>query len=366
MAGYEGAPYVAVIDMDTMRLMGIIDVYTSLSDTRRCREPGEWEISLPATSESISLMRIGRMVRMGERAGIIERVELTQGAGGADELRAGGCDLSGLMRWRLALPVEGAEYATYSGTPGQVMAAIVRDNCIDSPIAARNYPQLTLGTVDNSGESIVWQARYELVSDALEQIALLYGMRWGVRLDGTRLRLDIERCTDRSVSQAVRAPVIYSPDYDNVIGQAYVHDVSTACNQAIVAGRGQGAEREVCWVGEGLSGLKRRECYLTANKYDDLAMAGLQALARYAPTQSLEGDIVSGGTYRYGEHWDVGDTVTVRHRDWGVSMDVQVTEVTSVYEQDVREIEATFGDGQLTLVDVVRRAIAPGDDERRG
>ena len=358
------APYVAVIETDTMRLMGVIDVYTSMTQTDRWCSPGEWELTLPATATAVELMRVGRMIVADGYAGMIESIDISQ-ADDADQIQARGCDLGGLLALRLALPAAGAEYAVYEGAPGAVMAQIVRDNCISPALPARAYPHMDIGTVDNSGESISVQVRYDTVAAVLESIGTAHGLCWRVRLDDGRMLLDIRAARDLSASQAIEPPVIYAPEYGNVTGQAYTHDVSKAYNTAVVAGSGSGAEREVCWVGLDAAGYLRRETYLTARGYVSLSEAGEQALLKYAPRRALEGELTGGGDYSYGKHWRVGDIITVRHLPWGVSMDVQVTEVLRVYEGDVVQIEAVLGDGALTLVDVVQRALATSEEEAR-
>lgn len=359
-----GAPYVAIVDVDTMHLLGVIDVYTSMTLTERWCAPGEWELTMPATDAAIALVRVGRMMIADGYAGIIEGIEISQGDD-ADELQARGCDLSGLLALRLALPAEGQEYAVYDGAPGAVMERIVRDNCISPALPARAYTHMCMGAVDKSGESISVQARYDTVAALLESIGGAHGLGWHVAWDDGRMRLDICAAVDRSASQSTLPPVIYSPEYGNVRGQMYTHDQQKAYNAAVVAGDGSGAAREVCWVGLDSAGYARRETYLTARGYTSLAEAGELALAKYAPRRALEGELMGGGAYVYGTHWQVGDIITVRHMPWGVSMDVQVTEVSRVYEGDVVEIEAVLGDGALTLVDIMQRALASSEEEAR-
>lgn len=364
---YDDTPYVSVIEPGAAKLSGIADSFTSLTLTEHWTQPGDFSLTMPADEASIALMRVGRLILVGDYAGIIEEVQLTQGDDGADVLTASGCELSGMLSWRIALPPAGSEFAVYTGTPGEVMAAIVTDNCISSSMSARNFPQLHIGNVDTSGSSIEWSVRYESVDTILSAIAAAHGLRWRVRHDGSGMVLDIWCIANRSVNQSANVPVIYSPDYDNVGGQTYTHSVAGCYNVALAAGSGKGAERETCWAGlSSLGGMARREKYMSISKYESgLAAAAELQLDGYAPVMSLEGAILADGTYRYGKHWQLGDIVTVRHQGWGVSMDVQVSEVTRVYEGDVMRLDVTFGEGLLTLTDVLQRAMQSSDEELR-
>ena len=359
--------YMRIADSDTGELCGIVDVYQSFIITQRWAEPGEFSLSLPASTESITLLTIGRLIFAGGFCGIIERVELSQGEdGGNDMMSISGCELSGILAYRLTLPTDGQEYAEYTGVPGAIMAKIVADNCVSSPTSARNYPLMELAAVDMSGEIISWQTRYEVVSDVLTGIAEQNGLNWRVDFDGGRWAFIVTATADRSAGQSANVPVIFSPAYDNVSGQSYTHSVAGSANVAIAAGAGKGADRLVCWAGEtNAAGLKRRERYLSISKYTVLGAEAEVQLNKYSPIQSLEGTVFSGGTYEYGVDYALGDVVTVQHPGWGVQMDARISEATRTYEGDTCTMEITLGDGALTLIDVMQRAIKPMSDETR-
>lgn len=47
--------------------------------------------------------------------------------------------------------------------------------------------------------------------------------------------------------------------------------------------------------------------------------------------------------FRYTEDWNLGDIVTGRQTEWGVSMDQRVTEVEEIYENDTMTVVPTLG-----------------------
>ena len=53
--------------------------------------------------------------------------------------------------------------------------------------------------------------------------------------------------------------------------------------------------------------------------------------------------IKSSSQFRYTEDWNLGDIVTGRQTEWGVSMDQRVTEVEEIYENDTMTVVPTLG-----------------------
>ena len=63
----------------------------------------------------------------------------------------------------------------------------------------------------------------------------------------------------------------------------------------------------------------------------------------------------------YNEDWFLGDIVTVQSKEIKrneiLSLDVMITEIEEVYDQGEYSINATFGEGKLTLIQLVKNAI---------
>jgi hypothetical protein len=54
----------------------------------------------------------------------------------------------------------------------------------------------------------------------------------------------------------------------------------------------------------------------------------------------------------------LGDVVTIQNRDWGVTLDARITEVTEIYEPSSTRIELTFGNSRPTLISKIKQEIA--------
>jgi vacuolar-type H+-ATPase catalytic subunit A/Vma1 len=63
----------------------------------------------------------------------------------------------------------------------------------------------------------------------------------------------------------------------------------------------------------------------------------------------------------YNEDWIVGDIVTVQSKQIIknnlISIDAQITEIEEIYDSGEYTINATFGEGKLSLIQLIKQAI---------
>ena len=129
-------------------------------------------------------------------------------------------------------------------------------------------------------------------------------------------------------------------------------------------------------VGDGSSGLDREEVFVNATDitkvYRDasdteitrtdaeylecLQERGYSELAQYAETLNFASRINPNANLEYRRDFDLGDRVTCLDRQWGIKINVRVTEVTETYQKNGKEIEITFGESLPTLIARIRKA----------
>ena len=59
--------------------------------------------------------------------------------------------------------------------------------------------------------------------------------------------------------------------------------------------------------------------------------------------QSFECESLPIGNFKYKTHYDLGDIVTVKKDDWGIQLDLRITEISEIYENGSIKILPTFG-----------------------
>lgn len=158
---------------------------------------------------------------------------------------------------------------------------------------------------------------------------------------------------DRTESQEENPRVIFSNAYFNIDKPHYQENEANYKNYAIVCGAGEGVNRTIVEV-DRTNGEDRRELLVdardlsqgeqTAAQYKDvLTQRGHDKLDEHNRVHSFEAGIKSSSQFRYMEDWNLGDIVTGKQTEWGVTMDQRVTEVEEVFENDAMSVTPTLG-----------------------
>ena len=58
---------------------------------------------------------------------------------------------------------------------------------------------------------------------------------------------------------------------------------------------------------------------------------------------------------KYREDYDLGDRVTCVNKRWGIKINVRITEVAETYQQNMEEIDITFGESLPALITQIRQ-----------
>lgn len=167
------------------------------------------------------------------------------------------------------------------------------------------------------------------------------------------LYFEVYEGVDRTEGQEENARVLFSDVYFNIDNPHYTENEANYKNYAIVCGAGEGMNRTIVDV-DRTDGEDRRELLVdardlsqgeqTAAQYTAvLTQRGNDKLAEHNRTQSFEAGIKSSSQFRYMVDWNLGDIVTGKQTEWGVTMDKRVTEVEEVYENDAITVTPTLG-----------------------
>lgn len=345
----------AIHILDTqLRMIGEIATYKSLRLRRKFRDVGDFEMVLSinhAMADRIARDRILCPVGHPEKAMIVEEVTRAEGA---DTLTAKGYTLSGILRRRVCIPPAASEgtygYDRIISDAESVMRHYVENNLISPESGARRIECVALEAENGHRgmQGVPWSTRFEQLDALLASIGTYTDSGFAIVPDFETKKLVFTYLPGRDMTGAAGGKrVTFGVHMGNVTGTTTTENAQQAKNAAIVGGAGEDENRMILSVSpHGEMGIDRREMFVDAGSLSDaqeIAREGNRRLAERAVAQAIRADVINTPSCRYGEHWDLGDLVTVVAR--GAKMNARITQVQESHEagRAVR-IEATFGD----------------------
>ena len=338
-----------------------VDTVASVMWTKRWHKQGEFQIVVNQHMEHVDELLEGRIVSIGtDKTGIIAHIEETtsESGKGDDQLLIRGYDLKGILAKRITIPPSGQAYDGQTSDVETLMKRYVNNNAVTTTVE-RIIANLKIAPNLNRGSSFFYQTRFKSLLDELEKLSVVSGIGWDVLFNGTSYLFDVLEGRDLSSIQNVNPPVIFSAEFDNVKSQKVIESSFDYKNVAIVAGQGEGAEREIVVIGS-TSGLDRNEVYIDArdiNESGSLADRGEQKLAEYAKVESFETSVLTYGPFEYGRDWKLGDIVTVQNAKKTRTAHLRVTEIVEIIEKDGYQLDVTFGQPLPTIIEKIKREI---------
>lgn len=367
--------YVEIRAARTRQIIGIIDGAQSVIWHSKYYGCGDFEIYCAATAKNIELLQVGNYAEkpFDNEIGIIERVEITNTVTDGKMIVAIGRLVKSILDRRHIYKLSG-----HTNTPtilsGKVETAIrtvVLNNAISCPFAHnRNIPFLELGELKNYPEKIVddygaptqkqvsFQNLLTYTDGVLEEFG--FGSRIIIDDDSQQLQFVIYKGVDRSADNTEgNEAIIFSVDYDNLSESNYFYDVASWKNAALIGGEGEGIDRFYSLINGNQTGFDRRETFIDASsisksydneqaytdeEYDEMLISnGLQKLAALIPLENFDGKLnVNGGIWRLGRDYNLGDIVTVQDNELGFYINVRITEITEMQDEDGYNVEITY------------------------
>jgi len=353
----------------TLTRIGVLEDYEYLYWVFRYRKPGNFKLTInrykPNTEYLVKGNILALYVAGYYRAAIIESVEigLTDKGKISENYSITGRDLGGLLSERVALhsTASGTGYDSQNTYASTVMRHYVNVNCMDAADTDRNYSLLYLEDPDpEAGGNIKYDARFQVISELLEEISLASGIGWEVVLDPTNKKLVFLNIIglDRSFENGANSVVMFSPKFGNIKLISYSDSSINSKNVAYVAGQGEANARdvdEVTYLAAEYIGTARREIFIDARDLDEAAkmtQRGNERLTELGETKVIEIENLAAGPFSYGEDFYLGDIVTVDYPGI-VTADVRVIEsIIEITPQSLIQNKLTFGKTYPDLINI--------------
>lgn len=362
-----------------MELQGIVEKIASLIWTRRYWSCGEFKLLVPFTEEhSRMLVKNNIIMKRGDdEAAQIRYVHITKNSQGLEEIEVQGKFLIAWIGKRII-----KKQIITNDTTQNILYRIVRENVTNPADTARKIPDVSIATDDEDTESGVIDYTSEQYTNAqLAAETAAKAAKLGIRMrtdarTGAHVFSVYEGRDLTAGNTAGNAPCIFSQEFDNTVEQEYTNSVENLKTTAFVGGEEkEGVARKVAEVGGSAAGLAREEVFINATdivqEYEDddgtqvtltdteylalLSARGAEELEQYAETLSFGSKINTFANLIYRTDYDLGDRVTCVNKRWGIRIDVRITEIAETYQNNVEEIDITFGESLPALLTQIRQ-----------
>lgn len=359
-----------------MTLHGVIDEISSLIWTRRYWEAGEFKLLVPFTEKHVAWLKKKNIVmkRGDTEAAEIRYVNISKNEQGLEEIEVQGKFISNWIGKRIVRN----QIITTSGT--QSILYRIANECVISPsVAARAIPNVLLDPDDvDTGSGMITYTSEPFINAllAIETAAKAakLGFRIRTNVKTGKHYFGVYAGRNLTADQSDNPPCVFSQEFDNITEQEYTNSIENLKTTAYVGGEDK-EPRTVAEVGGGTSGIDREEVFVNATditriyKNDNdteitrteaeylacLTERGASELGQYAETLAFSSKINTHANLKYKEDYDLGDRVTCVNKRWGIKINVRITEVSETYQQNIEEIDITFGESLPALLTQIRQ-----------
>jgi hypothetical protein len=367
--------------------MGQIDSAKSLVHRSAWFEIPTSELVVSKTAQGIEELQIGRILVVNnqrDKALIIEDLS----ANVNDEYITFNCvSLKGMLNYRICHPTDSGTYALKYQS--EVMMEIVRKNLISQTRDndrkfwnnAGTVNLLKVASTKYFGETIDFTVDWDTgeMGDAITSIAKMYGVDttvpvgWNIYIteDYKSYEMDVWHGTHKHVDQTDLPPVVFSEDFGNITNATYEYSIKDWRNVAYMTWTDETDVERVSTVLNMVKGytktFNRKEMIFSSSKKlaGEVSNEGKSELNKRPHIESFTAEIIDNentmSTYR--KDWDLGYIVTIQSRkilkDKLITINSQITEIEEIYDSGEYSINATFGEGKLSFVKLIKQYVDP-------
>lgn len=333
----------------------VLDEFSSFIWTERYGSAGDVNLVVPATPLLINRLAAGTFlsVQGSNEVMIIDTQSVDKGL-----LTIKGDSLLKFLNermYRSNVSTKDRSVVFASNPIGFTMGNLVTITAINVQAALgganNNIPNLTLGAIDTSGESVSLAVPFGAVYDILKTWAETYALGMSLYLDvvtssGYSLKFTVYKGLDRTSSQTVRPLVRFSPALDSLTNIKELRSIDGYKTVAYVYSPtppNMGTSYiQTVYVpgGASLTGFNQRALILYADDltddvvsgpavtvYNILTERGKNALANNNFVKLVDGEVLPQSEFQFGVHYGLGDIVELEGHS-GQTQKARITEYT--------------------------------------
>ena len=338
-----------------LKLIGIVDDFTSFTFERSYSNIGEWQIVISNYSNNAACLKKADFIKAGKgMSGLITKISQVKNDTD-DTLTVVGVELKGLTEKRIVMPKTGESHLTCKGTPEDVVKYILQWELTSPQDSKRQIAgQIVFDNNTATTETLTYEGRFSSVSEDIITICETYEIGWYADIENGEITWHIYRGVDRKTTQSKNSRLIISYDYDSMSGSTLEQTIYNT-NTALIAGQGEGVDRATTIINDDNAGLNRTEVYIDARDIEDdslLPQRGVEKLAEYGSDYTFE--ITPSNSYfinNYRNGYDLGDVGTLKEE----GVDFRLTSITEINENNQFSLSFVFGYDTATLEGVFKR-----------
>ncbi len=341
-----------------LNIAGVISTYDSILWTEKVHEPGNIKAVFVFTEKMNRILQRGYLLYKTDelQPAVITRKTLKLNKYGQQTITIQGYMVTRYFRQRIIW-----KKMIMKGTPEQLMRQMVQEQIIAPEDETRKMPLIELGELQNFDmNEVEKQITYDNLQEALTDMSKTTELGYRLRLDYARKKLVFEVYRGTNRTQGTEHPCIFTRKFKNVFTQEYNEDEGNYKNVCLVGGPGEDTNRVLVTVGSG-AGLDRYEMFYNASGYsedgitaavlqDQLRQKGLEKMSAYYIAKAFEVKINKEKAMKF----DLGDYVTCKDTQWGITVDTQVKVIQKGYSKTEASYVITLGDDVPTLINLIK------------
>lgn len=233
---------------------------------------------------------------------------------------------------------------------------LITDNIISPEDTDRTINNFILDDPVGFTDTFDAQVFSENLAEWIESTCQQYSYGWDVYIKNGKFVFTLIRGTERTYGSG-EDPVIFSPEFENLVAASYEYSLSEYHNAALVGGEGEGTDQVNVYVGSS-AGLDRYETYVDAGSVSSngeiitmetyksmLQSYGEQQLTQMSgEVKRFEGEIMQG-LYTLNKDFFLGDVVEVDII--GLRAKSRIIEVIYSEDENGSSLLPTFADWEV-------------------
>jgi hypothetical protein len=361
--------------------IGMVEEVETFIHRTSWHEVSTSELRVSKTAQGVDELQVGRILIVNDQKDKALIIDDLTASLNDNYITFNLTSIKALLNYRICHPADSGSFISL--TQSEVMMRLVEKNLVTQTRDVSRYfwksdgtkNMLTVAPIKFLGSIIDFVVDWKTgnLGEAITSIAKMNAtdaepLGWNIVVteDLGAFEMNVWEARQKHINQTTLPPVIFSEEFGHLKNATYENSIKEWKNSIYVFWN-DGAADQVNLVEEiaDISSFDRREMIIESSKEtaNQVTVEGRSELNKRPKVESFTGEIINNdrtmSTYK--EDWQLGDIVTIQSKEVlkgkVISLDAQITEIEEIYDSGEYSINATFGKGKLSLVELIKNAI---------